>query len=278
MATAGARPYVIPGKPETLIEITNLLNAAEIDVDKIVYVLRQDVSLYTAVIATANNPMFRGKREITSLNEAVVRLGLNTLVTIIRLIALKNALSKVDRLERFWDCASEIADLTVYFNRIISNKQEENAFSLGMLHNCGIPLLMETLPDYRDFLQNSEIDDLPTLLALEKTKYGYNHFQISYKIAKRWLLPEPVIQAIALQSKDPRVIGKMTVVSEDSKLLACALILAKDVSQAYRHYWRIENTQQKTNNLKPILEYSGIPETDYVEMREDLISGLVAAS
>ncbi|MEH6446101.1 MAG: HDOD domain-containing protein [Oceanospirillaceae bacterium] len=273
-----AKPYVIPGKPETLIEITNLLNATNIDVDKIVYVLRQDVSLYTAVIATANNPMFRGKREISSLNEAVVRLGLNTLVTIIRLVALKNALSKVGRLERFWDCAAEIAELTVYFNRIISNKQEENAFSLGMLHNCGIPLLMETFPDYRDFLKNSETDHLPTLLTLEKTKYGYNHFQISYQIAKRWLLPEPVVHAIALQSKEPNVISKITIVSEESKLLACSLILAKDVSQAYRHYWRIENTQQKSNNLKPILEYSGIPETDYIEMREDLISGLVAAS
>lgn len=245
MATVATKPYVIPGKPEVLIEVTNLLQAPEIDVDKIVGALRKDVSLYTAVIATANNPMFRGSREISSLNEAVVRLGLKTLFTIIRLVALKNSLSSVDRLERFWDCASEIANLTVFFTRRVSNAKEEDAFTLGMLHNCGIPLLIESVPNYRNFLKNTQIECLTSLLAIEKSKYGFHHFQISYQIAKRWQFPETVTQAIAIQAKETHLISRIKNVDETSKLLACSLILAKDVSQAYRHYWRIENTQQK---------------------------------
>lgn len=274
MSSKSAKPYVIPGKPETLIEVTQLLEAREINVDKIVNALRKDVSLYTAVIATANNPMFRGEREINSLNEAVIRLGLKTLFTIIRLVALKNTLSKVDRLERFWDCASEIANLTVFFSRKICNAKEEDAFSLGMLHNCGIPLLMESIPDYRNFLKHTQIECLISLLAMEKSKYGFHHFQASYQIAKRWQLPDTVTQAIALQAKDNRLISKISNVTEESKLLACSLILAKDVSQVYRHYWRIENPQQKTSNLKPILDFAGIPETDYIDLREDLIASL----
>ncbi len=274
MAAIATKPYVIPGKPEVLIEITKLLKANEVDVDCIVDTLRKDVSLYTAVIATANNPMFRGKREIKSLNEAVVRLGLKTLFTIIRLVALKNSISSVDRLERFWDCASEIANLTVFFTRRVSNENEEDAFTLGMLHNCGIPLLMESAPEYRNFLKNTPTESITNFLAMEKAKYGFHHFQISYQIAKRWQFPEAVTQAIALQGKETNIIGRIKNVSEGSKLLACSLILAKDVSQNYRHYWRIENTQQKYENLRPILDYVGIPDTDYIDLREDLIAHL----
>ena len=274
MAAVATKPYVIPGKPEVLIEVTHLLKAEQVDVDRIVDTLRKDVSLYTAVIATANNPMFRGKREINSLNEAVVRLGLKTLFTIIRLVALKNSISKVDRLERFWDCASEIANLTVFFARRVSNENEEDAFTLGMLHNCGIPLLMESAPGYRDFLKNTPVESITRFLALEKAQYGYHHFQLSYQIAKRWQFPESVIQAIALQGKETNTISRIKNASESSKLLACCLILAKDVSQNYRHYWRIENTQQKQDNLRPVLDYVGIPDTDYIDLREDLITHL----
>ncbi|MGB1239332.1 MAG: HDOD domain-containing protein [Pseudomonadales bacterium] len=272
MAKAAPKPYVIPSRPEVLIYITDLLQAPEIDVDEVVRTLRQDVSLYSAVIATANTPTFRGKRAISTLNEAVVRLGLKTLFTIVRLAALKNSLSKAGNLERFWDCSTEVANLTVHFAKLSSTESEEDAFSLGMMHNCGIPLLMEAIPNYREFLKNTDTNDLQSLLNEEKALYGSNQFKVSAEIAKRWLLPELVIKAILLQSLTPEQLVNTKAACESSKLLACSLILAKDVSQMFRHYWRIENTQQSMGNLKPLLHFVGIPETDYIDMREDLIT------
>ena len=97
-----------------------------------------------------------------------MRLGLIKMLTILRIISLKTALSKAGRLERFWDAATEIAQLTVTISKIVSKESVEDAYSLGMMHNCGIPLMMEAISEYRGFLINCDAKEIQPLLLKEK--------------------------------------------------------------------------------------------------------------
>jgi len=268
------KPYVIPARPEVLIRVIHLLKGTEIDVDVVVAQLQKDVSLYSAVLATANTPVFSSGGKVTSLKQAVMRLGFNKMLTILRIIALKSALSKAGRLERFWDAATEIAQLSVKITKIVSKESIEDAYSLGMMHNCGIALMMEAINEYRDFLINCDAKNIQPLLLLEQQRFGFHHFQVSTEIARRWLMPKNVIQAIAMQGAPMHTLGLENSDDESSKFIFCSLILAKDISSSYRHYWRIENQQQSVCSLKPVLDFVGLSETDYLDIRESTLEDM----
>lgn len=273
-ALMGVKSYVIPARPEVLIKISQLVARPDSDVNEIVAALKQDVSLYTIVLATANTPLFRGRNKISSLNHAVTRLGLKRLNNIVKIISLKNTLSKVGRVERFWDTATEIAEITTKLSTLLSKENPDEAYTLGMLHDCGIPLMMDTFPDYRSFLQDVNGNNLSELHIQEADKYGYNHFDIGSEIASHWHMPDAVCEAIKFQPNYINVLNGNLEGSESSKLLLCYLQLAKGISETYRHYWRISSPRGESRELQPILEYIGLPEIDYLDIRDDFLAAL----
>lgn len=264
------KPYIIPSRPKVLIKIIKLLDAKEIDIDKVVSVLRKDVSLYSAVLATANTAAFNGGNKISSIGQAVMRIGFSKMLTILRLLALKNSLSKVGNLERFWDSSTEIAELTMSITKKVSNENIEEAYSLGMMHNCGIPMLMEAISGYRNFLTTIDTNNIVSWINMEKEVFNVNHLQVGAEISRRWLMPQIVTDTIMLQSKSIKEleIGKNT--NEHTKLLLCSLFLAKEISNTYRRYWRIRAAQpvKGIQKLLPALSFIGISETDYLEIRD----------
>ena len=270
----GQKPYVIPARPDVLIQISQLLSAPEPDLEKVVSVLRKDVSLYAAVLAIANSALYRGSLPVTSLNQAVMRLGLAKLHALVKLASLKNTLSKAGQIDRFWDTASEIAELTARFAALLSKEQTDAAYSLGMMHDCGIPMMMEAFPDYREFLRRINGDNLPVIRCLEMEWYGYDHFTIGAEIAAAWHMPRAVCEAIRLQPHVDAALRGNIQCSEAGKLLLCYLLLAKDISETYRQYWRVCSPKSQPQDLKLVLEYVGIPDIDYLDLREDCLAEL----
>lgn len=273
-ALRGLQPYVIPTRPEILIKLSQLMARPTPDVNTIVEALKQDVSLYTMVLATANTPLYRGSNQISSLSQAVMRLGLERINNIVRIISLKNALSKVGRVERFWDTATDIAEITANLTILLSKENSDEAYTLGMLHDCGIPLMMETFPDYRSFLKTVNGNYMSELHIQEAERYGYNHFDLGSEIASRWHMPEDVCEAIKFQPDYLNVLKGNVEGSESSKLLLCYLLLAKNISETYRHYWRISSPRKEHRELQLILEYIGLPEHNYLDIRDDYLTTL----
>lgn len=268
------KPYIIPPRPETLKKVIDALSKKEVDIDEVVSILQKDVSLFAAVIATANTPLFSSGGQTSNLKQSVMRLGFSKMVTILRIVALKTALSKVGRLDNYWSTATEIARLTVQIMQRVSSNSIEEAYSLGMMHNCGITLMMEAIPEYRQFIEHSDANDLGKLIDLEKKHYRINHFQVSTEIAKRWLMPESVIQAIRLQSGGLEQAALDNHHNEDIKMLYCALVLAKDISLSYHNYWRLGEQIHPLETLEPALHFIGLSETDYLDLRESCLQAL----
>lgn len=270
----GAKPYVIPARPDVLIKVSQLMERTHIDVNEIVAALKQDVALYTMVLATANGPLYRGKNTITSLNQAAMRLGLERINNIVKIISLKSALSKVGQVKRFWDTATEVAEITANLTILLSKENPDEAYTLGMLHDCGIPLMMDAFPDYRSFLQAVTGNNVSELHIQEAELYGYHHFTIGSEIASQWHMPDSVCEAIKFQPDYLNVLNGKIEGSESSKLLLCYLLLAKGISETYRHYWRISSPREEHRELQPILEYIGLPEMDYLDIRDDYLAAL----
>lgn len=270
-----SKPYLIPPRPETLITLSSLLKQSEPNLDAVVNVIKADVSLFTVVMSTANSPVFSGASQFKTLHQAVMRLGLKRLYTLTELILLRRSLSKTVRLDRFWDTALEVAELAAGLAPKLSNENPDQAYALGMLHDCGVTLMMESYPDYREFLNSNEGLNYSALSKKEVEIFGVDHFTVGAEIAEAWQMPKEICDAIRLQLNYPSdPLTQLDDTLESSKMLFCLVFLAKTISDRYRRFWRLDSPRAESYELKGVLEYLGLPDMDYLDIRDDYLAEL----
>lgn len=269
---AGQKPYVIPSRPESLVSIVELMKAQEPNTEQIAAILRKDVYLYSSVLAAVNAPVFALNHKITDINHAITLLGLDRLFSIVRLAALKNSLSTTERLDRFWDSATEVAEICTSIAVKYTGLDIHTAYSTGMMHDCGVPLMLENHPDFKAFLRKANAQDLLSLQDEEQKHFNSNHFQVGAEIAHLWYMPDSICEAIAYQPTVTAVLEGRLPCSDEGKLLLSVLTLAKDISTVYRRFWRIYDSSEPVPQLSVVLEYIGLPDIEYLDLREDFIS------
>lgn len=270
-ATTSAQGYKIPARPEAVIAIAALMKTKNPSASEIADILKQDVFLYTSVLAAVNTPLFRLSKKITDLTHAIALLGLDKLFAVIRLAALQNSMGKLGRLDRFWDTATEVAQLSADIATRVSDLDPHDSYTLGMMHDCAIPLMLESHPEYKAFLRDINAADLFSLTQQEEKNFGINHFSLGAEVARHWYMPDHIVDAIRGQSRYGEILESGDHLSDPTKSLLCILVLAKDISARYRRFWRIYDTNETAPELLSVLRYLGIPDLEYMDLREDLL-------
>lgn len=272
--TATSTSYIIPSRPQVLIDVTKELRKQDPDIERVSYLIKQDVALYSSVIATVNSAYYGFSTEITSIKHAVTILGLKQVFNIIRISALKNSLTTVGPLERFWDTATEVATISAELALKFTSFDSDEAYTLGMLHDIGIPLLLHIKPEFKDFLRELNGYSLTETYNHEIERFGASHYQLGAELIRKWKIGDSLAQAIQLQPHYLETFNQLADESENLRLYLCLLLLARDISDEYRHFWRIPDTQEDLLNLRPVLDFLGISDFDYKDLKEDIVQKL----
>lgn len=275
LKTTTTTSILIPSRPEVLIKITEALREDEPDVAQIGQHIKQDVALFSSVIATVNSAYFGLSTEVTSIERAISLLGLSRVFNIVRLAALKNSLSSVGPMERFWDTAAEVAHISALLARHFGEIDTDEAYTLGMLHDCGIPLMMQARPDFKDFLRKANNHCISKIREQEIEKFGIDHYQASAELARKWGIHPTTVEAIKRQPLYLETFAEPSHEHEQMRLSLCLLLLARDISDAYRYFWRIPENKESLLTLRPLLHFLGISEIDYIDLKEDIVQMLV---
>ncbi len=276
MSTFSATPtsYVIPSRPQVLIDLTKELRKSSPNIENVSDLIKQDVALYSSVIATVNSAYYGFNTEITSVKHAVTMLGLKQVFNITRLSALKNSLPTVGPMERFWDTATEVATICSELALKFTNLDSDKAYTLGMLHDIGIPLLVLAKPEFKDFLRQLNGYSLTDTYNSEMEHYGISHYQLSAELIRKWKIGDNVAEAVKLQPHYIETFNEPADSNENKRLYLCLLLLARDISDEYRHFWRIPDNQENLLDLKPVLSFLGINDYEYKDLKEDILSKL----
>ncbi|WP_285614263.1 HDOD domain-containing protein [Hydrogenophilus thermoluteolus] len=100
----------IPPRPQILTAIEQELQRKHPSMRTIADLVAQDLALSAAVLKTVNSPAYGIARPLESIRQAVTLLGVETLVTLVTAIALRNQIPKP--MPRFWDNSVRIASLS----------------------------------------------------------------------------------------------------------------------------------------------------------------------
>jgi HD-like signal output (HDOD) protein len=183
--------YRPPALPSVAMELLALSNKTEARTSDVVRLLEQDEMLAASVMRLVSSPIYSGRSTITSLKEAVIRLGFKLVRDMVFEVVLR---SGVFDLEEYAETVAQVqrhSTVTAYIARIVCTKARidgDHAFICGLLHDAGFAGLLFAVTDFEGV-------DSPPLEQLW-TDVDALHERASGILARLWGLPDSMVEVV----------------------------------------------------------------------------------
>ena len=189
-----------PKSVQQVVQLTADINASAKD---IVRVIECDPVMTVKILKSINSSFYGLPQKVTSVQRAVVYIGLNTIKNIalgVAAMGILNANNKANfNTSKFLlHSLSTAAISKMLAERIgLSAIECSDCFVAGLLHDFGKVVFAEFMPDeFKLALEKSKEQQLP-LHQTELEFIGLSHTQAGKILAEKWELSEILIDAIA---------------------------------------------------------------------------------
>ena len=219
----------IPPCPGILLELTEETKNNEPDFSKVEKLLLRDVALSAILIKTINSPFYGLRTKISSVSQAVGLVGIPMVTSAISNLVLKNVFADIKdhiNMERYWDSSAKLALSTMHLAKKIPGLNKDDAYTYGLFQNCGVPILMQRFPDYKETLHKANNLSEGIFTTVEDEAHGTDHATVSYLMTKSWNLPEVITSAIQFHHEYDMLSDSQTKLHSDSKNLIALGLLA----------------------------------------------------
>ncbi len=145
-----APEYSPPVLPAVALEILQLSQRPNVSFREVANVLEKDGLLTAQVLKIAQSPLFAGRQDVTSIQQAMVRLGLRTVRDLVIQVALNAKVFRCSAYQGSMDRLRRHATAVAHLARIISKYttfDSEYAFLCGLLHDVGIAAALIALAE-----------------------------------------------------------------------------------------------------------------------------------
>lgn len=256
----------VPPQPQIMVDLQMEQIAADPDLRAIARLIGQDPGLSGALLKTVNSPWFGLANRIASIQQAVNLLGSRSVINLINAQSIRGELTDaaIVTLNRFWDTAQDVAMASLTLAKRIGYPAPDEAYTLGLFHNCGIALMLMRFPGYMGVLEQAyaSVSDAVRLTDIENRVFDTNHAVVGYFVARSWKLPEHLCDAIAGHHNalalfddewsDPRIKTLLAILKMAEHICACHRVLG---AQPDDHEWTAVERQ--------VLEYVGLSGYDF---------------
>lgn len=194
----------IPPQPEVLLEFNSEKSKEYPNIRKITDILAKDTAITAGILRTVNSSFFGLSQKVTSIAQAIPLLGLNNVSNLVFCVALKNALSKNKSLflNKFWEKSNAIALLSAKIAKDFTVISSDEAYTLGMMCDCAVPLVAEKNSEYEDFYIKYDGNSEMTITQLENTNFTMDHAVIGAFLSRSWKLPPIISSGIEFHHTD----------------------------------------------------------------------------
>jgi HD-like signal output (HDOD) protein len=183
----------VPMLPEVANRALSLTQDPEASAAQMAELIQGDQSLAGHVMRIANSVAYTPMANITSLQQAVARLGMNVICEIALTAVLGAKLFNTPGYEDYVDFNWQHALATSLWSKEIARQahlDQETAFLAGLLHSIGRPAVLQTL---LELASQKEISVTPELVHRLEKKYSQS---VSELVVMRWKMPVAIINAI----------------------------------------------------------------------------------
>lgn len=198
----------LPTIPEVATKILNMVNDPNVSFKAVAEEISKDQAMTTNILKLCNSAYFSKGKEISSIDRAIVILGIKEVTNIVMVVTAKPLLDKFvigyDLAKgELWKQGLLVGTLAKKI-ALLKNRKDiaDIAFTGGIIHNIGKTVLAIFVQNTYNDIMNEINTKGYTFSEAEKAIMGYSHQEISEKILEKWNFP-PVLKAIARFYSEP---------------------------------------------------------------------------
>jgi putative nucleotidyltransferase with HDIG domain len=188
----------LPTLPEVAVRCLQLAHDANVSFATLGEVIERDPFIASRVLRMSNSPFYGGLARITTIDGAVARMGISTLVALLQELAAEQVFTSKDPTIRsafrgIWEHCLGVAHLSRDISGMVRAVEPNTAYLAGLFHDIGKPIVAAMLLEAeRGAPQGPWLTGGVWQLVVEEC-----HRDVGAIIAVRWYLPREVATAVA---------------------------------------------------------------------------------
>lgn len=264
----------VPPQPQIMVDLQMEQYMPDPDLEVIAGLIAQDPGLSGALMKIVNSSYYGLTNKIASIRRAVTLLGSRTVINLINAQSIKGEMSDdtIVTLNRFWDSAQDVAMTSMTLAKRTGTQAVDEAYALGLFHDCGIPLMLKRFPDYMCVLEQGYADAGPNsrVVDIENQHFNTNHAVVGYYTAKSWRLPEHLTHAIANHHNALAIFSDDSSRQSQLKNLLATLKMAEHICASHKVLGNQIDDHEWNSISHLVLDYVGLSEYDFDNLKESI--------
>ncbi len=198
----------LPTLPSVVTKVLNLLSNPKVSASKIGEVISTDISLSTKTLKIVNSAFYGFPKRISTITQAVVILGFNTIKSAVFGVAVINAFDKYKRssilnYNDFWAHSVAVGAGARILAKRVNYENVEEAFIGGIIHDIGKLILSQfSAKEYQKVMEKvNEKDTTISFSDIESDILGFDHSEIGYYLVDKWNFPQNLTSLIRYHHK-----------------------------------------------------------------------------
>jgi HD-like signal output (HDOD) protein len=188
----------LPPMPHIAAQVLEKLSDEDSTPKQIHQLLIKDQALAARVLKVANSPYYGASRSISTLRDAVLFMGFDSVKSLIMTAVLKGLFSNVGLAEKLlWEHAVGCGLAARKIGDEVSFQPSEEAYVAGLMHDVGKAVLFLRAPAAMREIMEEVYNEGAYFFDVEQRRLGFTHADVGGVIAYKWRFSNDIEEAIA---------------------------------------------------------------------------------
>jgi HD-like signal output (HDOD) protein len=202
----------LPLLPEVVHELMSLRQDSPDYFEQVARALHADPAFATRLLQYANSAALGAGRPITTIQEAMLRVGARGAVDLILAHAAAQVfVPRSDWEIRLWKHSVDVAWLMRKLSVLAVEHRGEpdEAYVFGLLHDIGRFVLYLEAPEELRSVEETDWATPDELVEAETRICGFTHSELGYLALRKWRLPDALAEAVRWHHTRPLPLGSI---------------------------------------------------------------------
>ena len=185
----------IPTIPSVLKQLSTIIENPKISLNEISHFVSQDPALTTKILQMVNSALYGFPGRISSVNHAVMLLGLNVVKGLLLSVSVFEIMHKA--MIGLREHSIGVAIASKVLARMKGLKEPEEVFVAGLLHDVGKVILTLSWPEEYDRTVKEAESSGIAIFDAERSRFSETHAAVAGWLAEKWHFPAKLCECIA---------------------------------------------------------------------------------
>jgi len=204
------RIKTLPSLPALQKQLTDEVQKESPSLERVGEIISRDIGMTAKILQIVNSAFFGLGQPVSNVTEAATYLGLSTIHSLTLSTGIFSQYDQQVCKTFSLEALAQHAWLTAVLARRVAQTERQDikildqCFLAGLLHNVGQLILAFSLPEeYAEVIARAGRETLP-VWQVEQDVFGATHTDVGAYLLALWGLPNPIIEAVAMQHHPAR--------------------------------------------------------------------------